>query len=317
MEYHILPCFSIKSDKIVLFSKLDGYERRYSKVPESNKRCSISLSRKSAQRIKDSINLLYACTKSKTIFEKSSGKYYTFKVNFITLTLPKLQVHTDAEIHKNIFLKFIRHCRRIYKGFMYVYKAEVQDNGNLHYHLNTNTYIHYKTLRDTWNNYCRIFGYIDKSNNNDPNSTDIKAVHNKTALATYMAKYISKKDIYKKPLQRYFRIYKSQIQEHTEYTNLPKNYFNNIKRKVNIKLWDCSNCLKNVRSSHEGIDNQTYNEINTIALTANTIPLDYVTLICDVKYNNPNTPKINKLYKEMVSYVKANDALQASLITIE
>lgn len=316
MEYNVLPCFSIKSDKIVLFSKLDGYERKYSSIPTSNIRTTISLSRKSAQRIKDSINILYACTKSKTIYEKSTGKYYTFKVNFITLTIPKLQVHTDSEIHKNIFLKFIRHCRKTYQGFMYVYKAEVQDNGNLHYHLNTNTYIHYRILRDTWNNYCRKYGYVDELNNNDPNSTDIKAVHNKTALATYMAKYISKKDIYKKPLQRYFRRYKKQLQEPRDYTNLPKNYFHNIKRKVNIKLWDCSNCLKNVKSTHEGIDTQTFHEINTIAQTANTIPLDYVTLICNVKYNNPNTPKINQLYKQMVSAVKANDEMQASLITL-
>lgn len=297
-QFNLIPCISLKPTYIALYNRIDG---DISKRPTSNKNSGL-ISSKSAKRLKNAIGLLYVASKSKKIYSKSKGSYYSFKVNFLTLTLPSAQIHTDTEIHNKIFLPFIRTCRKKFLGFIYLYKVEVQDNGNLHYHLNTNSYIPYAWLRNKWNYYCEKLGYISRCPTNNPNSTDVKAVLKYTDLAKYLSSYISKKDIYKKPLKRWFRRYKKAIALHKEFTHLPKRYFQMMKRKPTIKLWDCSEILKKSIPSHEMPSDKIYSELSKMSEVCEVVKLDYVKLIF-TPYYTKEFPSLCELWRTSISHL--------------
>lgn len=118
-------------------------------------------------------------------------------LSFITLTLSSKQNHTDKEVKRNMLDRFIVTLTR--KGYLkqYIWKAEAQKNGNLHFHVITPNYIKKEVIRSTWNEIQFDNGYLDTyihyhGHGNAP-STEIKACKNIRHTAGYVAKYISKK----------------------------------------------------------------------------------------------------------------------------
>lgn len=113
----------------------------------------------SQRKIKHAINNLIFISEPQTR-RTDTGEKFTFKINFITLNLPAPQFHTDKEL-KAILNDWIKIWAK--KGLRdYVWKAEKQENGNIHFHITTNTYIHHSDIRNTWNSVLRHLGYIDK-----------------------------------------------------------------------------------------------------------------------------------------------------------
>jgi hypothetical protein len=86
----------------------------------------------------------------------------------------------------------------------YLWRAETQKNGSLHFHISTNIVIHHKILRDYWNSCLEPLGYIDaferEHGHRNPNSTDIHSVYKVKNLGAYLAKYMAKKNEYR-PVQ--------------------------------------------------------------------------------------------------------------------
>jgi hypothetical protein len=140
-----------------------------------------------------------------------------FRINFITLTLSAPQgAVTDRQIYNICFKPFLDAMRYRCPDVSYVWKAEVQRNGNIHFHITTNQYFDYRWVRSNWNKHQAKLGFIksfaEKHGHTDPNSTDIKTVRQDGDLGAYMAKYICKKEA--------------------------------KKRTLGIKVWDCSSNLK-------------------------------------------------------------------------
>ena len=88
------------------------------------------------------------------------GEYITHLLQFVTLTLPSRQVHTDQEITKNVLGTFLDRCRKVGLLSNYVWRAEKQKNGNIHYHLLTDTYCSFSMLRNLWYISLRKYGYM-------------------------------------------------------------------------------------------------------------------------------------------------------------
>ena len=119
--------------------------------------------------------------------------------------------------------------RAKYQMKNYIWVAELQTNGNIHFHITTDIYVHYMEIRRVWNKSLELLGYvseyqetrqnmsfldysywriqggssdqtkIEKSYNHgqntnwrDPNTVDIKSVKNIKSMGAYLAKYISK-----------------------------------------------------------------------------------------------------------------------------
>jgi len=187
------------------------------------------ISKQSKKKIFDSINSMYALSPKRTIEMQNKKKLYNFKLSFITLTLPSEQKHSDVEIKKLCLNQFLVELRKHYKVENYLWKAELQKNNNIHFHLILDRYIDFQALRRRWNRCINKLGYVDDyqkkmsemslyqyvSNRNaktlvkfedckkayakgkrcnwsNPNSVDVRSVLNKKNLAAYLGKYIAK-----------------------------------------------------------------------------------------------------------------------------
>lgn len=193
---------------------------------------SAGLSYKASRRLINAVNWLVASARSKTIYDKSTGKKYSFKVNFVTLTLPTTEHEITDHHFKSVLLhNFINTCRNAHKMRNFVWKVETQKNGNIHAHFTTDTFIHWRDLRTVWNNILQNHGIIGKyqhrhrqmsfddyaaeytaqykgdqsrlrkaydsgvsSDWTDPNTTDVHAVWKVDDVAGYLAKYMGKNE---------------------------------------------------------------------------------------------------------------------------
>ena len=149
------------------------------------------------KRLKRAIQLIVAIAEPKKAMNFKLNKEFKFRLNFITLTLPVKQgPHTDKELKKLVLDVWLKAAKRRFKLRSYIWRAERQKNGNLHFHLVTDTYIPYDELRDTWNLRLNRLQYIDlfekKHGHRHPNSTDVHAIKNVRNLAGYFAKYMAK-----------------------------------------------------------------------------------------------------------------------------
>lgn len=155
------------------------------------------VSAKSMKEIKNAVNWLIASAKYKRVYHKPTKKMYYFKVNFITLTLPDTyETITDKIFKEELLNPVLTLLRQRYGLNNYVWKMELQENGKLHAHLTTDSFIHWSDLRRVWNRRLIKCGYMhrfkDTYGHSDPNSTDVHAVHKVNDVAAYIAKYLSK-----------------------------------------------------------------------------------------------------------------------------
>lgn len=70
---------------------------------------------------------------------------------FLTLTLPVPQEHDDRVINRQIFTPFLQRLKREHGIQHYMWRAEAQQNGNLHYHVIIDRYVPAERLQDLWN----------------------------------------------------------------------------------------------------------------------------------------------------------------------
>jgi hypothetical protein len=190
-----------------------------------------NLSVKATARIKEKISWLYELAKNKTIVTKNNKTLHSYKMNFITLTLPAVQEHSTQEITSSCLNQFLIECKLKYNMLNYVWRLEFQKNGNVHYHIATDTFIDYTDCKLIWNRCIAKLGYIrryqekftnmtysDYARNysnggkinapklrerygrgvatrwDSPNTIDVRAVNNAKNIASYISKYITKND---------------------------------------------------------------------------------------------------------------------------
>jgi hypothetical protein len=189
------------------------------------------ISKASKRKMMDSVNSMYVLSKPRKIEMKTKKVIYNYRMSFVTLTLPSQQCHSDVEIKKSCLNQFFVELRKHYGVQNYVWKAELQKNENIHFHIVLDKYVDYQALRRRWNrilnklNYVKAYqekmsqlsfnqyhemsvryGHTDIKHNHvrfvsgkrcgwsNPNTVDVRSVHHKKDLAIYMAKYIAKEN---------------------------------------------------------------------------------------------------------------------------
>ena len=155
------------------------------------------LSKKAQTGIKNAINWLLVAAKPKRIYSKNHKKTFSFKVSFITLTLPDtLEPVTNKDFQTKLLNPFLVYCRKYLGLKNYVWKLELQKNGKIHAHLTTDCFIYWRDLRKHWNRLLFRNGYISEFARSfghyNPNSTDVHSVQKVRNLGAYLAKYLSK-----------------------------------------------------------------------------------------------------------------------------
>jgi hypothetical protein len=82
---------------------------------------------------------------------------------FITLTLPGFpQMHEDKVLHRKLLTYFLRDIKRQHNVLNYVWRAERQQKGNIHYHIIVDRCIKAEKVRKIWNHLLDTMGYIEK-----------------------------------------------------------------------------------------------------------------------------------------------------------
>lgn len=196
-RFSIRPTYIVSTPIYTGGSMVRSKAQRLSEANLRNNGHNGQLSDKAAKRIRNAINWLVHSSRFKRVWSRTDNRSYWFKVNFITLTFPTLHNHeiTGKEVSECLHT-FLVYARKYFYLHNYVWKIERGAKGKLHIHLTTDTYIHYRLLRDSWNRILLKRGlsdsYFEKHGHYDPNSTDVHAVRKIKNVAGYMAEYMTK-----------------------------------------------------------------------------------------------------------------------------
>lgn len=188
------------------------------------KKTSYLLSYQSKRKIRDTVGLLGQLSKPRTVWTSKEKPIYNFRTSFITLTLPSAQIHTDIEI-KKCLNNFLTTLRTVYGLKNYIWKAELQHNENIHFHIITDIFIPHQAVRYYWNQALEVLGYVsryreqylgktlqeyavvrkipvhkairgfqfgNKTDWKSPPTEQVISIHSVNQLAYYVSKYISK-----------------------------------------------------------------------------------------------------------------------------
>lgn len=117
-------------------------------------------------------------------------------MNFVTLTIASQKNLQVKESYDLLLAPWLRYSKNKMGMSDYVWKAEYQQRGQVHYHVATNVYMDWKTVRWKWNQLQRQNRLLDdfalRHGHFNPNSTDVHPVRSITAAAEYMAKEMCK-----------------------------------------------------------------------------------------------------------------------------
>lgn len=183
----------------------------------------------SRRKLKKSIEWLNFAASEKKAKYRYSNKTVKFKLSFATLTLPSEQKHTDQVIKSKCLNYLLTELRKFHGLRNYIWRAEKQENGNIHFHIVTDSFLDAQMLRKRWNRITNNLGYVDAyqekmqanikdfsdyvriygktgsyiqlrkryhagkaSNWSNPNSTDIHSTRKVKNMVAYLMKYMSK-----------------------------------------------------------------------------------------------------------------------------
>ena len=183
---------------------------------------------KVSKRAKNSIRALQ--TKNKLEYYRGNRSFD--RLVLITLTLPADQNHDDRYLKDRPLRAFLNRMGKDHDCVNWIWKAERQANGNLHFHVLVDTYIPWADVKWEWNTQLSYHGYIDayektwrdwdrhgfqfsnqlaaqrmnykkqlkayhsrlKHGYRNPNTTDIHATRKVKNLESYFIKYVAKSD---------------------------------------------------------------------------------------------------------------------------
>lgn len=155
------------------------------------------VTKSTAKRIARTCDILLQISPPKTVWNPITQSPCTFRLTFLTLTISKTEAVSAKEGYKLGLSPFLDWLRK--KGATeYIWKAELQKRGQLHYHITTNQFLRFDEIKHKWNDLQRSAGwsedYWKREGHWHPNSTDIHAVRNVKRLDLYLAKYMAKGD---------------------------------------------------------------------------------------------------------------------------
>jgi len=242
------------------------------------------------RKISKSLDYLIYLSGSKSTRKPYHGKNFTSKVNFITLTLSSPQIHSDQEIKKLLLNQFLIEMTKRWNVTRYVWKAEKQDNGNIHFHIVTSNFIPWNEIRNVWNRIQQKLGYVTRYRENredwhkhgfkydkkrgskwpynkqlkaykvglqtgwdNPNSIDVHSLRNIGNIKSYMVKYMSKNKEYSE----------KEIKQFNELSEIEKEEIKS-RNEISGRLWSCSNNLVKLEGGSADCDDIIYKELTKL-----------------------------------------------------
>ena len=223
------------------------------------------MSPQAKQKLRTAVDWLYCSAKEKWSYSKTTNKYHKWKLNFITLTLPTQSGMNDKQV-KSILNSWLMYAKTAYGLRSYVWRAEAQKNGNIHFHITSDCYIWKTSLQHSWNRLLKKNNLLNGHEN--PPSTKIHSVYKIKNMAAYLVKYFSKPQ------------HESRI--------------------IQGRLWGCSQTLSSIKpfkhlmerrraaTLHENYRKECVKEISNEYVTTYLMPATY--------YGNTGDPDVEDWY---------------------
>lgn len=196
-----VPHFKLTSTKLVTWFRLEGYARRQQEHPKSlanlkDNKTKGKFSQKASKRMKSVIDNWISAVEFKIDRDGKTNSEIAKYLTFVTLTLSATQVHDDKEIRRHMLGDFLRKIKEKHGVRNYLYCSEAQENGNIHFHIVVDRYIHHQLIRSNWNQVQDNYGYLDRFEalhlHRNPNSTDIHSFRKVRSISNYLVKYFTK-----------------------------------------------------------------------------------------------------------------------------
>lgn len=244
-------CFQVRYNSLILWDQWQGAHpgRKLSDDPVPINRSAYSgdITTGSKKRLRRVLDVFLQLSPRRYVTNPATEKRMLFQLAFVTLTVSSPRIISHSEASKTCLAKFLRFLR-VQKA-AYIWKAELQKSGQIHYHVTINQPIHHAKIRSEWNKYQEAAGYLrefeQEHGHKSPNSTDIHSVGNVKDLQAYIVKYISKGVSIPAPGGK--GLFEAG------FPFLPE-------IKIDGKVWDCSESLKQIKLFQAEDDQDIWNE---------------------------------------------------------
>lgn len=200
------PCMQIRSNSIIQYDYFnvdrkkngnENYLKNFFTEDKEHKSYSGKLSPGAKKRLTKSIELLLQSVKRQMIKTPYSNNLMPFKISHCCVTIAdNIRTIPAKECHKTCLEPFILWMRRKYGMSSFIWKAEHQQRGQLHYHIVSDCFIPKENIRQKWNELQREAGYLDdwykKNQNYNPPGTWINRPKPYQDMAYYLKKEVIK-----------------------------------------------------------------------------------------------------------------------------
>ena len=166
-DFTFIPVASLRHNSIIVYDYYlgpRGNRTSFKKGHKPDNSAGFSLAVK--KRISNAVVTWVTC-----VMSAKKERWRDF-LTFGTVTLSREQKDSDKAIKRLMLNHFIITLKRKAGIRNYLWIAEKQKNGNLHFHLLLDRWIKHKDFRQYWNDVQNCNGYLGQNKN--PNSTDIR-----------------------------------------------------------------------------------------------------------------------------------------------
>lgn len=326
-EHHWSPCRPVRENtnsNYFAYVKEDGTliefkNKKFGHLLESDRKAHGRVSKTAKKKLNKAIDYMMAITTEKKIVNRITGRKLFMKVAFVTLTLPSAQIHSDKEIINTCLNQFLIEIKKNYKVKNYIWRAEKQQNNNIHFHILIDKFIDYQELRDRWNRITEKLGYVtryreeqqnwhkngfrvrkellktwpyekqkkayergSKIHWNSPNSTDIHSLQKITNIKAYITKYLTKNP------ESNTSTDKEECQERTQ----------------TGRIWGCNRELSNLKGAQLHVDSITSDNLEKLEANpaVHKFKTDYFTTYF-INYKKLPDIDCHHLFMELTQYL--------------
>ncbi len=188
-------------EPVRLYSNAPSAKRRQNMKEQAKKAYSGGMSMGSRKRLAKAITIMTQAIKPRWIFNPVSQLRDYHNFSFVTLTVASQKNITARFAYDNLLGPFLDWLTKTIGNKnplakTYIWKAELQKRGQIHYHITTPAFIHWRAIRTKWNELQHKAGLLDqyalKHGHFDPNGTDIHKTTHIRKMDRYLIKELAK-----------------------------------------------------------------------------------------------------------------------------
>lgn len=147
--------------------------------------------RRIVSRYWQAVGWLWLRSKGRVV-DLGQGRKMPFRQGLLTLTLPGVASGDHLEIKRKVLDPFFTYARNVLGLRDYVWVAELQERGEIHFHVIVNQFLQKDKLRAAWISACERSGVVTMSVKGSLPATEIEACKSFKGSRAYAAKYMAK-----------------------------------------------------------------------------------------------------------------------------